>query len=123
MLAYSLFALFFMGCGLIRIKDQLQRFIPGTYIRFSQHEFGKEYDTLVISLQSAAANEYKIVRRWKYERQVIGQRMEPAYQIKASAAIFDTTHHLLQEITTGRIYIVDVSGKCLFSGTVKYTKL
>jgi len=115
-------ALLFIGCGLISKKEQIQSFIPGMYIRFSEHEFGKEYDTLIISLQSGAANEYRIVRRWKYERQV-GRKMEPEYKMKASAAIFDAMHNLLQEISTGRIYTVDVSAKCIFSGTVKYKKL
>ena len=30
-------------------KDDVQDFIPGTYVRLSKHEFGKEYDTLVVS--------------------------------------------------------------------------
>ena len=116
-------ALLIIGCGLISKKEEIQQFIPGTYTRFSEHEFGKEYDTLIISLQSAAANEYRIVRRWKYERQVEGQKIEPEYKIKASVAILNVRHNLLQEISTGRIYTVDVSAKCIFSDTVKYKKL
>jgi len=64
-----------------------------------------------------------IVRRWKYERVVDGKAMEPEYKIKVSTAIFDTMHNLLEEITTGRIYTIDISSKCIFSGTVKYKKL
>ncbi len=120
---YALFALFLLGCGLIGRRHEVQSFMPGMYTRFSVHEFGKEYDTLVISLQNPSANQYRIVRRWKYERVVDGKAMEPEYKIKASAAIFDTRHNLLQEITTGRIYTVDVSSKYIFSGTVKYKKL
>ena len=121
--AYLLFAMFFWGCGLISKKEEIQKFIPGTYTRFSEHEFGKEYDTLVISLQNASANEYKIVRRWKYERIVDGKGIEPEYKIKASVALLNVRHQLLEEINTGRIYTVDVKLGCLFSGVVKYRKL
>lgn len=116
-------ALLVIGCGLIRKKEEVKKFIPGMYIRFSEHEFGKEYDTLIISLQSSAANEYKIVRRWRYEREVGGRKMEPEYKIKASIAIFDPGRGLLQETSTGRIYTVDVNLGYLFSGAIKYRKL
>lgn len=118
-----MFAMCLLGCGVIRKKDEVQSFIPGTYIRFSEHEFGREYDTLIISLQSSSANEYRIVRRWKYERVVDGHRLVPEYKIKVSVAIFDPRQKLLQEIRTGRIYTVDVKSGNLFSGAVKYKKL
>lgn len=118
-----MFAMCLLGCGVIRKKDEVQSFIPGTYIRFSEHEFGREYDTLIISLQSSSANEYRIVRRWKYERQMDGHRLVPEYKIKVSVAIFDPGQKLLQETRTGRIYTVDVKSGNLFSGAVKYKKL
>ncbi|MEO7982567.1 MAG: hypothetical protein ABI688_00670 [Bacteroidota bacterium] len=61
------------GCGLNKIKDEVQEFIPGTYIRFSTQEFGTEYDTLVISLQNQTVNVYRILRKWKYERVLDGE--------------------------------------------------
>lgn len=111
------------GCGLINPSDRVKVFIPGTYIRFSKNEFGNEYDTLIISLQNSSAGEYKIVRKWKYERQANGETIDPEYKIKITAAIYDSKHKLLQEMSTGRIYSVDVSSKCVFNGPVKYQKL
>ncbi|MDE3181917.1 MAG: hypothetical protein KGM16_00750 [Bacteroidota bacterium] len=116
-------ALLIIGCGLIRTQDKVKDFIPGTYIRFSIHEFGKEYDTLVISLQNASANEYKIVRRWKYERMIYGKVMEPEYKIKITTAIYDMEGKVLQEAVTGKIYSIDPGKNCLFNGPVKFQKL
>ncbi|MGN6602456.1 MAG: hypothetical protein ACTHK8_08380 [Ginsengibacter sp.] len=116
-------ALLVIGCGLVRKKEELRRFIPGMYTRFSEHQFGREYDTLVISLQNAYANEYKIVRRWRYEREVEGRKLEPEYKIQVSAAILEPTRSLLREMKTGRIYTADVNSGSLFSGAIKYRKL
>lgn len=118
----ALFAIVGSGCGLIRKKEEIQRYIPGTYVRFSEHEFGRECDTLIISLQNSSVNEYKIVRRWKYERVVDGHKIMPEYKIKVSVAIFDPGRKLLQETGSGRIYTFESSGS-LFSGAVKYRKL
>jgi hypothetical protein len=114
-------AMFLFSCGLIRKKEDVQSNITGTYIRFSEHEFGREYDTLIISLQNASANEYKVVRRWKYERMVEGRQL-PEYKIRVAVAIFDIRRKILQETVSGRIYTVESSGN-LFSGSVKYKKL
>ena len=111
------------GCGLINPSDRVKVFIPGTYIRFSKNEFGNQYDTLIISLQNSSADEYKIVRKWKYERKVNSKPIDPEYKIKITSAIYDPKHKLLQEISTGRIYSVEVSSKCVFNGPVKYQKL
>jgi hypothetical protein len=116
-------ALLIIGCGLIRKKNEVQKFIPGMYTRFSVHEFGKEYDTLVISLQNASANEYRMVRRWKYERMIHGKVMEPEYKIKVTTAIYDVEGKVLREAVTGKIYSIDPGNNCLFNGPVKFQKL
>ena len=36
--------------------DEVESFIPGTYVRFSDHEMRKEYDTLSIDVLSEAGN-------------------------------------------------------------------
>ena len=105
------------------LRDEVKESVPGTYIRFSQHEFGTEYDTLVITLQSSSANEYKIVRKWKYERVVDGQTIEPEYKRSFTSGVYNCTHKLLEEKETGDIYAFDVKQKILFNGPVKYQKL
>ncbi len=103
-------------------KDPVREFIPGTYIRFSQHEFGNEYDTLVISVQNKSANEYKILRNWKYERVLDGEKIEPEFKRSVTTGIYNSTHKLLMENETGDMYSFDVQSNLLFNGPVKYRK-
>ena len=103
-------------------NDAIKEFIPGTYIRFSQHEFGTENDTIVISLQNKTANEYKIRRRWKYERVLDGNAIEPEYKSTITSAIFNEASKLLQETETGDNYSFDTKQKLMFTGSTKYQK-
>ena len=116
-------ALLLYSCGLIKTRDEVQEFIPGTYIRFSEQEYGTEYDTLVILLQNKAANEYRILRKWKYERVLDGKRIEPEYKRVISSGIYNTTHKLLQENESGDIFSFDFTQHLLFNGPIKYQKL
>lgn len=116
-------ALVFCRCGLQKPKDDVQEFIPGTYARFSKHEFGTELDTLVITIQNKPANEYKIVRKWKYERLRDGKTFKPEYKKITTSGIYNCTHKLLQEKETGDFYSFDVKEKVLFNGPTKYQKL
>jgi len=111
------------GCGWYQANDEVRNFIPGIYIRFSQHEFGTENDTLVISIQNKSAGEYRIVRIWKYERLLDGEPMEPEYKRVTTSGIYNTTRKLLQETETGDFFSFDVREKILFNGNTKYQKL
>lgn len=97
----------------------IQEFIPGTYIRFSSHESGKEYDTLAISMLDAIANEYTITRRWRYER----ADSPPNYQLIITAAIYYPDDKILEDIESGDLLTFDPKQSCLFIGTLKYQKL
>jgi hypothetical protein len=101
----------------------VEEFIPGTYIRFSNHEFGAEYDTLVISSQNKTALEYKILRKWKYERVLDGEKIAPEYKRSFTSGIYNDKQGVLKENETGDTYSFDVKQKVLFNGTVKYQKL
>ena len=57
--------LFLLGCRGLSSKDEIEEFIPGTYARQSEGEFGKSYDTLVISLQNKAANQFRRPKKKK----------------------------------------------------------
>lgn len=111
------------SCLLKKEKDSIKEALRGTYIRFSEHEFGSEYDTLVITLQNPSANEYKILRKWKYERVLDGQPLEPEYKRVITSAIYQPEHKLLRETETGDLYSFDVNENLLFNGPIKYQKL
>jgi len=95
-------------------------FFTGTYVRTSEHEFGKEYDTIIIS---ALHDEFKITRRWKYERVLDGVWQEPEYRVKVTTAWYDDKFRLLHENETGNRISVDKVEGVLFIGPVKYIKI
>lgn len=104
-------------------SDAIKAFIPGTYIRTAQTEFGNAYDTLVITLQNKSANEYKIQRRWKYDRVLDGKLQEPEYKITETSGLYDGEKKLLQETETLEFFSFDTKNKLMFNGANKFTKI
>jgi hypothetical protein len=115
-------SLLLQACGPFNTDNELSQSLPGTYIRISQNEFGTEHDTLVIVLQNPSSDEYKLIRHWKYERQVDGQKLEPKYEIKITVAVLDKERSTLFESSTGDTYSYDEKQKILFNGPEKYYK-
>ncbi len=111
------------GCELAGSNDPVREFIPGTYIRYSSHEFGTEHDTLMIAAQHTDANTYSITRRWKYERILDGVLIEPEYKLTVTSGLYDPEQRLLQENESGNIFSFDPERNMLFDGHTKYTKL
>lgn len=106
------------GCREFR-PDPVQEFIPGTYIRFSHHEFGNEYDTLVITLQNNHAHTYQIIRKWKYER----TKEAPEYKRTVTAGIYYPHDKVMEDTDTGDLLSFDPRQRVLFTGSIKYKKL
>ncbi|NJO25600.1 MAG: hypothetical protein HC867_07345 [Bacteroidia bacterium] len=115
-------ALIFNGCA-TGGKDEMMEFIPGTYVRVGQNEFGKEFDTLVISLQNSSAKEFKIQNRWHYIRQVEGEANVPEYKVKETSGIYNTETKLLEEAETLDHYSFDIKAKVVFDGTNQFKKI
>jgi hypothetical protein len=103
--------------------DEVAASIPGTYARTSEHEFGREWDTLAVSVQNASAYQYKLVRRWRYERILDGKLLEPEYKITTTTAVYYAAGKTLQETNTGKRLSFEPKTATLFSGSNKYEKL
>ena len=114
-----LVCLFLFACNGLR-KDEIKALVPGTYIRFSKHEFGKEYDTLVIS---EISGQFQIQRKWKFERVLDGAAQAPEDKQEITTAVYDSRHHLLNENETGNTISFDEKENTLFIGPTKYKKL
>ncbi len=110
------------GCS-TSSKDETMEFIPGTYVRTGQNEFGKEFDTLVITIQNPTAKEFKIQNRWHYIRQVEGEANVPEYKVKETSGIYDAETKLLEEAETLDHYTFDIKEKAVFDGTNKFKKI
>jgi hypothetical protein len=93
--------------------------LPGTYIRFAKHEFGVENDTLRITTV-VEHTIYKLERRWRYERVIDGQQLEPEYKVKVTTLIYDG-QHLLREEETWTLFTLDKN--VLYNGTTKYKRI
>jgi hypothetical protein len=111
-----------LGCNDF-FGDTTKVFIPGTYIRFSEHEFGKEYDTLTIALEDETTEAYKIIRRWRYERILDGTKIEPEYKVIMTMGFYQRSKKHLWENGSGTIYVFDRKNKILRNGIIKYSKL
>jgi hypothetical protein len=113
----------FYSCRSFKKEESIRSFIPGTFIRFSQHEFGTEYDTLVISVQNESAKQYRIQRRLKYERMLDGNKIEPEYRKELSSGIYDEKDKLLRILETAEAFSFNPKKKILYAGSTEYKKI
>lgn len=100
-------------------NNSTRRFVDGTYTRHSEHAFGKEDDTLVISGNN---KRYIIERKWKYERVLDGKALEPEYKQESSTASYSEKHRTLVS-QEGDVYTFDLKEGLLLNGPTKYKKL
>ena len=122
LLVYWVLVAALYGCREFK-GSSIKEFIPGTYIRYSVHEFGHEYDTLVISLQNESSDEYSILRKWKYERVLDGVPLAPEYKQVLSTGYYKDVTKLLEVRKSGEVYSFDPKQRKLFNGTINYQKL
>lgn len=124
-ISFMLMAIVFTltGCGANNESEEILNVIPGTYVRQSDGEFGKAYDTLVISLHNEPANQFKIVRHWRYDRVLDGKPIEPEYKVTETTAVFDTELKTLKESETLESFTLDTKKKLLFNGANQFTKI
>jgi hypothetical protein len=101
-------------------KDEMRASIPGTYVRYSEHEFGKEFDTLVISEKN---DQFQILRKWRYERVLDSVKQEPEYKQQVTTASYDSEHRVLNENESGNVISFDAKDKTVSIGPTKYNKL
>ncbi len=113
----------FLSCGGNKESNEILSFISGTYSRESDGEFGKSYDTLVISLQNKASNQFKIQRRWRYDRVLDGKPLEPEYKITETSAVYDAETMSLKESETLQAFTFDTKNKLLFDGPNQFIKI
>jgi hypothetical protein len=122
LLVYWVLVAALYGCREFK-QISIREFIPGTYIRYSVHEFGHEYDTIVITLQNETADQYSILRKWKYERVLDGVPLAPEYKQVFSTGYYHENKKLLEVIKSGEVYSFNPQQRKLFNGKINYQKL
>jgi hypothetical protein len=118
-----LFCLIGAGCLAFSTDDKTRKAIPGTYFRFSEHEFGSEWDTLTIKGSNSDLTMFQILRKWKYERVHDGQRIEPEYKRQVTSAIYEENSQFLKDTETGNIYSFDLAKNTVVTGETIYKKI
>ena len=114
--------LFNCSCGFLS-ADSKKKILPGTYIRIAQNEFGHEYDTIIITLINQSTKEYKITHKWKFERIVDGQQLEPEYRVQIKSGVFDDESGLLGEAGTLDQFSFKPDQKLMTNGPNQYRKI
>jgi hypothetical protein len=111
------------SCNTVVSNDETMQFIPGTYVRQNDGEFGKSYDTLSFTLQNESAKQYKIERRFLYARVIDGKPLEPEYRQQKNSGIYNPQTKTITESRSGKIYSFDIKKGVLYSGPNEFKKL
>lgn len=118
-----LLLIFITGCQLIIEHKEFSRSVPGIYTRYSEHEFGFEYDTLVIEMVNKEDKIFTIERRWKYQRVLDGKSLTPEYKLIKNMGRFFPERKQLRVNETGEYYYFNLKQKTLLTGSIQYQKL
>jgi hypothetical protein len=97
--------------------------IEGIYIRYSEHEFGKEWDTLAIRESSESVERYTVTRRWRYERVLDGRQIAPEYKRTQTSVQFLQKEGLFLEEESGLRYVYNERKEELMAGTTIYKRI
>lgn len=116
----KMIAILFIGLLMACNGSNKSNIFPGTYVRSSEHAFGKEHDTLVIT---EFMDQYKVTRKWRYERVLDGVVQQPVYKVKVTTAYYEDKFRLLHENETGTRISIDPKEGILFVGATKYKKI
>lgn len=97
--------------------------LDGVYIRYADHQYGKEWDTLALRKTDASASRYLITRRWNYVRILDGKVLAPEYKKEATTANYLEYEALLVDEESGIYYSYNSRRKELMAGTTTYKKI
>lgn len=104
-------------------SDEIRIFIPGTYVRFSDHEMRKEYDTIKIDVISETGNNYSLVRSSSFQRKLDGKEFPLEYTKEEWTAVYDENKRVLNETRKGKVISFVPEKSILLVGTTEYKKL
>jgi hypothetical protein len=123
MICISLIGILTLLSACTPVVDKTESFIPGTYIRTVEDEFGTAWDTLIIAIQNKEAKEYRIEERWLIKRVLDGKAQEPEYKTMQTTAIYLPERQLLQETQTMLALTFNLENNTMNRGTNLFTKI
>lgn len=116
---YCVFVALVVTVALAQFGCRSKPSIEGFYLRYGEHEAGKEWDTLVI--KGSGTDAYHVTRKWQYERVLDGAALTPEYKVFHSTVVWLRKEGLLVEEETGLRYLL--KGETLQVGETHYKKV
>jgi len=111
-----------LGCSSSE-EDPIRSFMPGTYVRFSDHEMRKELDTITIDLISETGNNYSLTRSSSFQKK-LDEKVFPWEHAKEEwTAYYDPHERVLHETRKGKMISFIPEQNMLLVGTTKYKKI
>ena len=104
-------------------EGDLQEFLPGEYVRFSDGEMRTQYDTLRIERISPQGSTYRLLRSSSYQKKLDGQTFPWQSKKEEWTAIYDKAKGILFETAKGRVISFSLEQKVLFVGSTQYKKI
>lgn len=104
-------------------NDEVKGFIPGTYVRYSENEMGRRYDTLQIEILSACSNNYRVIRFSSVQRLLDGQAFPWERRREVWACVYDEDKQIMNEMKKGKVMSFVPERSLLLVGSTEYKKI
>lgn len=101
----------------------IKRFIPGSYIKFSDGEYSKAWDTLIIQRFHEEEKTYIIARHIGFQKIRRGRLQPKQYSSDTSIVVFHPTTFQLQHPVTGKLYTFSPDSHTVLAGSALYQKI
>lgn len=111
-----------VACGR-PVNDAAKEFMPGTYVKFSESDYSKAWDTLRISAYEADQGTYVIQQHVGFQRIVAAKLQPKEYKSSTSMTVFDESTHQLQDMKTGKFYTFFPDKGTVLAGSAEYAKM
>jgi hypothetical protein len=96
---------------------------PGVYVKQSESDYSKAYDTLRISVYDETGNTYLILQHTGYQLIKDGKLQPKLYKSGKEIAVYDETTHLLQGMDSGKLLVFSPENQTLLVGSSEYKKI
>ena len=104
-------------------NEQVRSFIPGTYVRFSNHEMRTQYDTIKIEVLSQRGNSYRLVKSSYFQKKLDGQTFPWQYTADELTAIYDENSQVLNESKSEKVISFVPEKHMMLVGATEYKKI
>ena len=103
--------------------DEIRTFIPGIYVRFSNHEMRTQYDTIKIEVLSERGNNYRLLKSSYFQKKLDGKIFPWEYKAEELTAVYDEKFKVLRESDNQKITSFIPEKQAMLVGATEYKKI